>query len=323
MKKSLIALAALAAVGVASAQSSVSISGGYNLGVGKSISTAGVVDTRASVVNNLANGNNITFTVNEDLGGGLRAIASTNIRYDASTGMNTSNTVNNTSTAGDPFAQNSSIALAGSFGQVTMGRFTSGVAAPIGGYDPFFTSTLGVAISAPPPRINDTVQYATPTMSGFRATIETSLRAGTGNATASAVAKDAVQYTLTYNQGPVSLMVGGGNTQQQSNNKISGVGASYNMGVAIPTVAYAKTGNGASTSGSTEETAVGVTVPLGAISLLAGHRKTEGSGTAALNTKRNSVGAHYILSKRTRALVEVAKETSKDTAWVLGLRHTF
>jgi len=322
MKKSLIALAALAAVGVASAQSSVSISGGYNLGVGKTISSAGVVDTRASVVNNLSNGNNISFTVNEDLGGGLRAIASTNIRYDASTGLNTSNTASATGTA-DAFAQNSSIALAGSFGQLTMGRFTSGVAAPIGGYDPFFTSNAGVAISAPPPRTNDTVQYATPTMSGFRATIETSLRAGTGNATASAVAKDAVQYTLTYNQGPVSLMVGGGNTQQQSNNKISGVGASYNMGVAIPTVAYAKTGNGASTSGSTEETAVGVTVPLGAISLLAGHRKTEGSGTAALNTKRNSVGAHYILSKRTRALAEVAKETDKDTAWVLGLRHTF
>jgi len=321
MKKSLIALAALAAVGVASAQSSVTISGGYNLGVGKTISSAGVVDTRASVVNNLSNGNNISFTVNEDLGGGLRAIASTNIRYDASTGLNTSNTASATGTA-DAFAQNSSIALAGSFGQLTMGRFTSGVAAPIGGYDPFFTSNAGVAISAPPPRTNDTVQYATPTMSGFRATIETSLRAGTGNATASAVAKDAVQYTLTYNQGPVSLMVGGGNTQQQSNNKISGVGASYNMGVAIPTVAYAKTGNGA-TAGSTEETAVGVTVPLGAISLLAGHRKTEGSGTAALNTKRNSVGAHYILSKRTRALAEVAKETDKDTAWVLGLRHTF
>jgi len=317
MKKSLIALAALAAVGVASAQSSVTISGGYNLGVGKTISSAGVVDTRASVVNNLSNGNNISFTVNEDLGGGLRAIASTNIRYDASTGLNTSNTASATGTA-DAFAQNSSIALAGSFGQLTMGRFTSGVAAPIGGYDPFFTSNAGVAISAPPPRTNDTVQYATPTMSGFRATIETSLRAGTN-----AASKDAVQYTLTYNQGPVSLTVGGGNGQAASNNKISGVGASYNMGVAIPTVAYAKTGNGASTSGSTEETAVGVTVPLGAISLLAGHRKTEGSGTAALNTKRNSVGAHYILSKRTRALAEVAKETDKDTAWVLGLRHTF
>jgi len=316
MKKSLIALAALAAVGVASAQSSVTISGGYNLGVGKTISSAGVVDTRASVVNNLSNGNNISFTVNEDLGGGLRAIASTNIRYDASTGLNTSNTASATGTA-DAFAQNSSIALAGSFGQLTMGRFTSGVAAPIGGYDPFFTSNAGVAISAPPPRTNDTVQYATPTMSGFRATIETSLRAGTN-----AASKDAVQYTLTYNQGPVSLTVGGGNGQAASNNKISGVGASYNMGVAIPTVAYAKTGNGA-TAGSTEETAVGVTVPLGAISLLAGHRKTEGSGTAALNTKRNSVGAHYILSKRTRALAEVAKETDKDTAWVLGLRHTF
>jgi len=76
MKKSLIALAALAAVGVASAQSSVTMYGVADIGYGshKTSSRDGTVFTKTAGVMDGSNaGSRIGFRGTEDLGGGLRA----------------------------------------------------------------------------------------------------------------------------------------------------------------------------------------------------------------------------------------------------------
>jgi predicted porin len=79
MKKSLIALAALAAVGAASAQSSVTLYGLVDIGFGAQVTEQragplGTVSQRSSGVMDGANaGNRIGFRGTEDLGGGLKA----------------------------------------------------------------------------------------------------------------------------------------------------------------------------------------------------------------------------------------------------------
>ena len=76
MKKSLIALAALAAVGAASAQSSVTLYGAVDIGYGahKTETRNGSGSIKSSGVMDGANaGNRIGFRGTEDLGGGLKA----------------------------------------------------------------------------------------------------------------------------------------------------------------------------------------------------------------------------------------------------------
>jgi len=76
MKKSLIALAALAAVGAASAQSSVTLYGLIDIGYGsqKTISRDGAASIKSSgVMDGGQAGNRIGFRGTEDLGGGLKA----------------------------------------------------------------------------------------------------------------------------------------------------------------------------------------------------------------------------------------------------------
>ena len=83
MKKSLIALAALAAVSAASAQSSVTISG--NVAAGMS-SLAGVKSIAGL---DSTNSNLINFAAKEDLGGGLTATANVGIRFDVNQNAST------------------------------------------------------------------------------------------------------------------------------------------------------------------------------------------------------------------------------------------
>ena len=81
MKKSLIALAVLAAAGAASAQSSVTLSG--SLAAGYNYSSAGV----SKISRHGAADNNITLRGTEDLGGGLTAGFLINQRFNPDTGL--------------------------------------------------------------------------------------------------------------------------------------------------------------------------------------------------------------------------------------------
>ncbi|MEY3461533.1 MAG: hypothetical protein RLZZ03_1186, partial [Pseudomonadota bacterium] len=118
MKKSLIALAALAAFGTASAQSTVAITGTFNAAFQKSTTGA----TSADLVDS-----NLVFTAVEDLGGGLKATASSafqaNGRQDiTSTNAVTSSAVANQAKKDGVYGRNAFVALSGGFGAVSIGR---------------------------------------------------------------------------------------------------------------------------------------------------------------------------------------------------------
>lgn len=307
------ALAAIAATS-AFAQSTVTLSGQLNAGYGKAISTSA---TKAGIINNTANGTNITLAAVEDLGGGLKATADVNIRFNSADGTNVSNTTTALGATKDAFAQNVALGVTGSFGTIKTGRFTSGIAAPIGAYDPFGTDAHGVAVTTPgsgaPARSNGTIQYTSPVFNGFKVTAETAFAS---NAIA-AGGKDSTQYVLSYAQGAVSAMVGGGTLA--TNDSISAFAASYDLGMVKPSIAYVKVGD------TKKETAFGISAPMGAATIKAGYR-TLAYGTAEdINT--TAVGVTYALSKRTSVIADFAqtKQTgaANQSGYVLGMRHAF
>lgn len=124
MKKSLIALAALASVGIASAQSSVTISGRIDLGHAN-IKTKATDDgesstSKASTLAGDQHGrttSRLTFSGTEDLGGGLKASFNYETRLNPDA----------TAAAGLDRTRNMFLNLSGGFGGVTVGTYLNSI----------------------------------------------------------------------------------------------------------------------------------------------------------------------------------------------------
>jgi predicted porin len=305
MKKTLIALAALAATG-AFAQSSVSLTGGLDAGVMRS---AG-----ATSVNTIsAPGTNLTFTAVEDLGAGLKATAFVNVRFNPATGQNTSNGAADPAT--DGFAQNVSFAVDGGFGQIKAGRFTGVIQGPIGNFDPFGTDDTGVVITGAlvPVRNNGMVAYTTPSFAGLKGAVQWTAKTNNAGAT-----KNGVEGVVLYNNGPIAALAG--ITQTLTDTKATSLAASYDLGFVKPMFAYAKNDNGS--AANTKQTAIGLTAPFGAFLVKAGYRVTDTDGAAEV--KRNSLGVTYTLSKRTSLIADTWDQNgATERSYYVGVRHTF
>ena len=171
MKKSLIALAAVAAVGAASAQSSVTLYGVVDAAYNNLSAT-----NAGSLSRVTGNGSNqssrIGFRGVEDLGGGLKAsfVLEAGINVDNGTGANTTSnnmTLAQSATTGsgtagaNPFTGNASssaagqqgltfnrrstISLEGAFGEVRLGRDLTPTFLNLSAYDPFGAVGVGAA----------------------------------------------------------------------------------------------------------------------------------------------------------------------------------
>lgn len=155
MKKTLVALAALAAVGTVSAQSSVTVYGLIDTGYSNYTTEQAAGDVRQS---GLSDGNTafsrLGFRGREDLGGGLRAVFNLELGLNANDGTNsiTTNT-NNTpggAIAAGPlvFGRIATVGIGGNWGEVRLGReihpgyFIHSV------YDPFAGVGVATALSS-------------------------------------------------------------------------------------------------------------------------------------------------------------------------------
>lgn len=153
MKKSLIALAAFAAVGAASAQSTATISGTV---------AAGYVKALGGDKGLLLDTNSVNFAVAEDLGGGLKLSAATQISGNAQRG-------------GKVTKEDSSIALAGKFGSFTFAntRFSSTAVAAGAVADVWLNEGVydsnGAAVFSRFPM--DALLYTSPAFSGATVTV--------------------------------------------------------------------------------------------------------------------------------------------------------
>ncbi len=328
MKKTLIALAAVAATGAAFAQSSVTLYGVADIAVGKANAAGlgfGNDKFQAIASNTLNNGNSrIGFRGVEDLGGGLKA----GFNFEQNVSLADGSTCNlPTCTAGQTglntaaFQRAANVSLMGGFGEIRAGRsltpaFSSLASWELTGMANYSAVAKQFSFVGAGSRDNALVMYRSPSFSGLTVDVATVLKGNDADATA---AGDQSKYDIaaTYVAGPLAASL--------AYNKVSGatknvaVGAKYNFG------AFTVAGSFQDPAGVKKGFTVGVSAPVGPVTLTADIARA--TNTADKNTDF-VLEAKYALSKRTFAygvyMSDGAVAGGKSvSAYAVGVRHNF
>jgi len=312
MKKSLIALAALAAT-TAFAQSSVQIVGTIDPSFANTQTTYGNGSsvTNQSIRNNTQGTSQVTFKGTEDLGGGLKANFLIENDFDAGKTGNQGTGAANLGSAGGEMYLN----LTGGFGKIALGAPNTPTLYSQA-QNPFGTkigSGFG-QINSGKVRNNNTVMYSTPTMAGF-----------TGHLAMSNKTKDAANLTtvgeisdigLFYANGPLDVkftsykVAATATVVEKTDNNLT---AAYDLGVAKLGVAYFTQKQTALVDA--KGTAVFATVPLSAnLSLLANYGQNDSALSTNLDSKITAVGLKYNFSKMTSVYARFAEQSYDNVA---------
>lgn len=342
MKKSLIAMAVLAASGAAMAQSSVTLYGIVDANVGSCKNSLGAAsyscaDTSGISQSGVNSGGISTsrwgLKGTEDLGNGLKA------SFQLEQGIKIDDGA--AAASGTQFDRQAWVGVSGGFGSVLMGR-------TYGPYDVFHdaVNAVGNLNMSPTDAVNaaaggdyssnltNLVQYTSPTVGGFSGSI--GMKFGEDKTTTTS-ANDTVSLYLKYANGP--LQVGYAYQNQEAvagDTTFNLVGASYDFGSFKLVGSYDTVDRDSSvTLNQDTEYQFGVSAPFGATTLYFGYANAESETAAgALQEKADgySLVATYALSKRTdlyAAYKSVSKEngagveTGELKQFALGVRHSF
>ena len=318
MKKSLIALAALATVATAAqAQSSVTVYGVMDTGIARSTGLA------AGSVTYMQNGGLSTsrfgFRGVEDLGGGLKA------KFNLEGGLLDSN---GASDATPLFARAAVVGLEGAFGEIKLGRqntiaydttvkFDAMGAGNIGG---LITTVDGTAAASGSGNVfnafgasrwDNAVQYYTPKINGISANAQYRAGGVVGNASAGKgiagglhyddgkFAASAV-YLAQYAAAATGFAAGDKQLQYYS------VYASYDFGVAKVLGGHSETKGEGATGSAYKVDYIGAIVPITApLSARLSYAKIDNNQTGK-KPDQYAAGLHYAMSKRTTLYTVVA-----------------
>jgi len=335
MKKSLIALAVLAASGAAMAQSSVTLYGIADVWVG-SVKTDVAGGASTSVTSMISGGVSTSrwgMKGSEDLGGGLKANFQLEQGFTLDDG------------AGNGFSRQSWVGLSGGFGQVKFGRSGSAYDDVVGSLNAVFDSDLaptnnpGGAVfkSNTGGKIANQIYYGSPDFGGIVGALSYSLSEDANNVPAGNSSYTAL--SLKYSGGPLAAYFG---YQKNDINNVNDdqaemeLGASYNFGMATAKLTFGKVNNTANTTGGTSEWMLGADFPLSASTTLsAGYARSTDDAAVSVNgeVKRTGFGiaAAHSLSKRTtvygglkRASNDNGTAADVDTnVYAVGIKHTF
>jgi len=336
MKKTLVAVAALAAVTGAMAE--VSITGFLDQAVQTTTTTSstGAKTTTNKGGPNLIGQDQITFGVTEDLGDGMSAYANLVLGMFSATN------------GGSPFQDTGSgIGLKGAFGNVFIGNVRNQVWQAQAAVDPagwgtggfadgsVWTSTNGSAAKS------NSLVYTLPSIAqGLNVTVEnsfggTSTNAGdstglgisytTGGFTAiyAASSTKTISGTTTFNTYDGAGSVGStGQLYDGSTATTQVLGATYDLGVAK--LYYGALNQTVNDGGDVAEGkyTYGISVPFGALTIAWGHSNavfTNNAGTQNTVTG-DKIYAKYALSKRTNAYITTGKSQSSSSQ--IGLTNT-
>lgn len=296
MKKTLIALAVLAASGAVLAQSSVTLYGKANIGLNK---TSGASLAAASGADGSAS--RFGFKGTEDLGGGLKA----GFLFEA--GVN----LGDGSTDAKTFQRQAYASLGGGFGEIRVGRqYSVGFMRSIG-YMPSTSVNAqlraGLGFNGVGSRNDANVRYISPNFGGITVELGTQLK---GN-----VATALTEASVAYANGPLALSAYTSHalTLPGSNTAING---SYNFGTFNLAAGYIDlAGSG---------TGKGAFIHAGA---------NMGAFTPYFQFARNSdnkhnvteLGARYALSKRTAFYTHTSNDSkaAAKSIFVVGFDHNF
>ena len=346
MKKSLIAMAVLAASGVASAQSTVTLYGLVDAYVG-TLKTNNLRQTGVNLANPAGgsgggfNTSRFGFKGSEDLGGGLKANFVLEGGFDPSTGAANSYTSPFTgATSSATFGRQSWVGLSGGFGEVKLGKMWtpydevkgSGAAA----FDAnIFAPAANVWVSNNyQDRPGNSIYYSTPNFGGISAAASYSFGE---NKTATQDAGKIISVNLQYAGGPIAAAVAyqtekeGGLLAANTTLKFTQVNASYDFRVVKLLAAYGNVKDG---SDKANEFQIGVDVPLGsALTVSGGVAASKTKFAVGPEAKRTGFGlaAKYSVSKRTFLYtgLQAAKEKvaglpdGKVDTFAVGVQHKF
>jgi predicted porin len=334
MKKSLVALAVLAASGASFAQSSVTVYGLLDIWAG-SVKTekAGVSTTATVLESGGVNTSRWGLKGSEDLGGGLKAVFKLEQGFKLDTGA----AGNSTGTAASQaFDRQSYVGFAGGFGEVAIGKVWSAYDDVQGATDAVFDSALSPAnhvfnSTGYIDRPQNGFRYTTPTVSGFTGAFSYSLdeKVPTGVQTTSV--------SLSYAAGPLTAQFGYQKDDTKANTNdpaYTRLGASYDLGVATVKGSYGKVSNLGSVSGAdTTEYQIGADFPVSsALTLSASYAKSDDNATAGnVNRKGFGIAGAYTLSKRTflyggfehNSATAAPAADSKADYFAVGVQHSF
>ena len=344
MKKSLIALAVLAASGAAMAQSSVTLYG---------VADAGVTYLNgADNWSGVTSGNNLTsrlgFRGVEDLGGGLKANFVIEGGFNLDNGDGASGYAGAKAGEGFQFKRQSTVGLAGNFGEVRLGRELTAAYNATARYDVFGSVGIGqsrlwadggvVDTVAPAlnangnavttnQRISNALTYVSPDFSGFKV----GLNYGFGETTNGNSDSSYLGAGLMYDNGPLSLGLGlerlnnGTNAVVNSDIDAWSLGGSYDFGVAKLLAGYREsTVDRVVGLGDAENKRngayVAVTAPVGPGLVRASYNRYENElGNNKDKADQFAVGYVYSLSKRTSVYGTYAYIKNKDGANLYSL----
>jgi len=352
MKKTLIALAALAATG-AFAQSSVSLYGRVDAGYANlvdSYTTGGTTTEQRS--NGVASHNSVSSYWGlqgvEDLGGGLKA----NFKFEAdlfpvtgatgTTGADNGYTGTADRASNGQFNRTSLLGLSGNFGRIDFGRdylptFSLAAATDVFGQSSLTTVGLSTGkvttanggttvLGGVGSTVSRQVIYTTPNFSGFTGKLSygNSDRTVTGTGAADAINRN-TNVSGVYSNGPlyVGLAFGVNEavvTASTTKNELTVLGASYDFGsfkLVGNYISAKETATNRTTDTTATETNLGVTVPFGAVTAIAQiGRNTYSSSVATQNGDISgndwAIGADYALSKRTTAFVKTGVSNKSE-----------
>ena len=301
MKKTLVALAAVAATGGAFAQATMT--GGIGFGWYQSVSSAGATASGFGT-----EANYLDFAISEDLDGGMKLSAAIGIDFGLESGSASA-------------ARDMSIALS----TASMGKFTfkngkgadylaGGIAAVGSGYEMDNSGGSGNAGALGTRSVNDSIGWSMPltkeltiSVTYQEPTIDTGYGAGaSGTAANTGDYQRSNTYSLTYKSGPLVAdfgyrtfdMANAQTTNSSSRNRGS---ASYDLGLAKLGAGWSQ--NTATYGNTVTDSLVGFAVPMGQLTLsgqfanrtLAGNRLA----TADVSYSGKVLTALYSLSKRT------------------------
>lgn len=304
MKKTLIALAAVAVSSAAMAQ--VTLSGRIDASIGTNdvTATADGVTTTANkgteMTNGQVTGSRLTFAGSEDLGGGLKAVFAMEQRFNIDTG-----------TDSGAYLGNAFVGVSGGFGTVHLGRtYTAfnvaddlgqGSAALDSGFNPGVMPSFST-------RGANTIKYVSPSLSGLSLSASSSLKE-----TKDAGAEDINSFALIYSAGPLKVAAG---QQSETAGDSTNVSAAYDLGVASISAGYGtldRPNNGDESNGLN----VGVTVPMGAVAVSFGYGTGEtetSTGAKVSEVSGFGVIATYTMSKRTSVYAGYKNDKTENAA---------
>jgi len=318
MKKTLIALAAVAASSAALAQSSVTLFGIVDVNV-RNVKQGGV--SQSSLSQDGTASSRIGFRGVEDLGGGMSA------------GFWLEGAINpDTGGTGLNFQRRSTVSLMGGFGEVRLGRDYTPTFWNHTVYDPFGTNgvgsstntfVVGTGATASPlssgatttVRANNSIGYFTPNIAGFQGQFQYAFKETQAD-------NDPNEYAglrVTYSAGPLSVALATASEGSAATNlnsfKRTNFGASYDFGFVKPIFQYTigKFETNAGVDAEVKHMLIGATAPLGPGLIKASYVRSSYDNVAG-DASQVAIGYEYGLSKRTALYGNYARISNKAGA---------